>query len=171
MESGRFFIIMLLFICTAMSCPGSAVASFWDSGEEQGKSGLDFERGYDLNMVTTMKGRVVSIDASPGKGPVTVLFRRGNEDIHAVMAPRWFWSGRGIEIKPHDEIVVTGAKAQGKDGKMYIITRDVSNLSTGKSVVIRSETGGPAWRGGGFNGGGGGGMRMQRGFGGGMRGR
>ncbi len=148
----------------------SNALAFWGFGEEMGKSGLDFERGYDLNTVTTVKGKVISVETEDGSGPVTITMRRGDEIIHAVAAPKWFWFDRGISIKPNDELRVVGAKAQGKDGEMYIISQEISNITRGEEVVIRDKSGRPAWKGGGRMGRGSGGG-MQRGFGGGRSGR
>ncbi len=168
MKSGRCFTIILILLFTSSLHAASAFA-FWGFGGDQGKSGLDFEKGYDLNTVTTIRGKVVSVDAGENRGPVTIVVQQSGGRIHAVAAPGWFWSDRGISIKPNDDIQVSGAKAQGKDGNMYIISREITNLSTGKAVTLRSENGRPAWRGGGRTGRGGGGMQHR--FGGGMRGR
>lgn len=168
MKSGRFFTFSIILVC--LSClPVASALAFWGIGEDKGKSGLDFEKGYDLNMVTTIKGKVISIYTGEGGGPVTIVIKQHAGTIHAVAAPEWFWSDRGISIKVHDEIEVSGAKAQGKDGNMYIISREITNLSTSKSVTLRAENGRPAWRGGGHAGRGGAGM--QRRHGGGARGR
>jgi hypothetical protein len=168
MKSGRFF-TLLFFVLLVGSLPVSNAAAFWGFGAENGKSGLDFERGYDVNTVTTVKGKVVSIKTGDGGGAVTITIRQGGGIIHAIAAPKWFWSDRGIAIKPNDELRVVGAKAQGRDGEMYIISREIANLTNGEVVVLRDDTGRPSWRGGGGPGRGGGGM--QRHGGGGRRGR
>ena len=169
MKSGRFFTALLIFLFAGCFPAGNAQA-FWGFGDNQGKSGLDFEGGYDINTVTTVKGKVVSLEIPDGGGPVTIIVRQGGWTIHAVAAPEWYWSDRGIDISPNDEVEVSGAKAQGKDGNMYIISRKVTNLSTGDTVTLRAETGRPAWKTGGRPGRGWG-PGMQRRHGGGMRGR
>ncbi len=168
MKSGRFFTFSLILLIISCSHTASTLA-FWGFGEDQGKSGLDFEKGYDLNTVTTIRGKVISIDAGEDREPVTIIVQQGAGRIHVIAAPGWFWSDRGISIRPNDEILVSGAKAQGKDGNMYIISREITNLSTGKAVTLRTENGRPAWKGGGRTGQRGGGMPHR--FGGGMRGR
>jgi hypothetical protein len=169
MISGRFFTAALTFLLLGCFPAGSAMA-FWGFGDDQGKSGLDFEKGYDVNTVTTVRGKVVSLQMADGKGPVTIIVKQGAGTIHVVAAPEWYWSDRGIDINSNDEVEVSGAKAQGKDGNMYIISRKITNLSTGDTVTLRAETGRPAWKTGGHAGRGGGGG-MQRRHGGGMRGR
>jgi hypothetical protein len=171
MKSGRFFTFGLILLFVICLRAGNALA-FWGFGEDQGKSGLDFDKGYDLNTVTTVKGKVISVETDEDKGPVTIIVRQGAGRIHVVAAPEWYWSDRGIAIRPNDEIEATGAKAQGKDGNMYIISRKITNNSTGDSVTLRAGAGRPVWRGGAVGqGGGAGGMRMQHRMGGGMRGR
>ncbi len=165
MKSGRFFISVILFVVTCIFLPERSLA-LWGFGETESKSGLNLDQGYDLNMVATVKGKVVSIDASKGSGPVVIVLRQGADVFHAIAAPPWFWSDRGIAIKPNDEIAVVGAKAQGRDGTMYVISSKISNLTTGDSVLLRNETGRPVWRG---RGGGWNGRGMQRRYGGGTR--
>ena len=147
MKSGRFLPSVIVLLVLGMFLPTHAIA-WWGFGETEGKSGLNFDQGYDLNTVTTVRGKVVSLDAGEAGGPVTIEIRQGLETVRAITAPPWFWSDRGIAIKPQDEVVVQGAKAQGKDGAMYVISRKISNLTTGDSVSLRSETGRPIWKGG-----------------------
>ncbi len=170
MKSGRFFTILLTILVMTGFRAGNGHA-FWGFGADRGKSGLDLETGYDLNTVTTVKGKVISVNANAGEGPVTITIRQGNQNLNAVAAPTWYWSDRGIPINANDEVQVSGAKAQGKDGNMYIISKEITNLSTGRSVTLRKDNGSPSWRGGGRGGGAHGMGGMQRRFGGGMRGR
>lgn len=168
MKSGRFFTSIFYLAVLSILLPARTFA-FWGFGETEGKSGLNFDQGYDLNMVATVRGKVISVGTGESGGPVTIIIRQGPQTIHAITAPPWFWSDRGIAIQPQDEVVVQGAKAQGKDGAMYLISRQVSNISTGDSVTLRSATGRPIWKGSGSAGRGGNGM--QRRYGGGARGR
>lgn len=168
MISGRFFAPLLVLLALQVLSPTTAFP-FWGFGETEGRSGLNLEQGYDLNTVTTVRGKVVSTNIGERGGPVTILMNQGADTVHVIAGPPWYWSDRGISIKAHDEISVQGAKAQGKDGETYLISRTISNISTGESVTLRSETGRPLWKGGG--GSGGGGMGMQWRHGGGMRGR
>jgi hypothetical protein len=147
MRSGRFLSPIIFILALGIFSPTHASA-LWGFGETEGKSGLNLDQGYDLNTVTTVRGRVVSVDSADPGGPVTIIMRQGSETVHVITAPAWFWSDRGIAVKPQDDIVVQGAKAQGKDGAMYVISRKISNLTTGDSVSLRSETGRPIWKGG-----------------------
>jgi hypothetical protein len=169
MKSGRFFAAICIFLPTIL-LQADGAAGFWGFGDDRGKSGLDFDGGYDLNTVTTVRGKVVSVVTDRDRGHVTLIVRQGSNEIRVIAAPEWYWSDRGIPIRPEDEIEATGAKAQGKDGGMYLISRKITNRTTGDSVTLRADTGRPVWRGGGGRAGGRGpAMRMQRRFGGGRR--
>jgi len=146
MRSGRFSISVVLFAMTCIFLPMRSFA-FWGNSETEGKSGLNLEQGYDLNMVATVKGKVVAVNADRGSGPVAIVIRQETEVFHAITAPPWFWADKGITLKPNDDISVLGAKAQGRDGAMYIIASRINNLTTGDSVTLRDETGKPVWKG------------------------
>jgi len=161
MRSGRFSTSVIFFAMTCIFLPVRSFA-FWGNSETEDRSGLNLEQGYDLNMVATVKGKVVAVNADRGSGPVVIVIRQATEVFHAITAPPWFWSEKGIAIKPNDEIAILGAKAQGRNGAMYVISSRISNLTTGYSVTLRDETGRPVWRGGGRG--------MQRRYGGGSRG-
>lgn len=170
MTSGRFFTPLFLILALLVLSPSLAF-SFWGFGETEGKSGLNLDQGYDLNTVSTIRGKVVFSTADEKGGPVTIVISRGSETINAIAAPPWYWSDRGIAIKPHDEISVLGAMAQGKDGDMYIISRTITNHSTGDSIILRTEGGRPFWKGGQGSASHGAGSGQRRHGGGGMRGR
>lgn len=170
MKTGRFVASVVVLLVLGMLSPLRAHA-LWGFGESEDKSGLNLDQGYDLNTVATVRGRVVSLDAGQSGGPVTIIMRQGPETVRAIAAPAWYWSDRGIAIQPRDEIEVQGAKAQGKDGAMYVISRTIRNLTTGESVSLRSEAGRPVWRGGGGAERGGSGMQRRYGGGAGARGR
>lgn len=164
MKSGRLlFTVMFLFVAH-LSCVTNAPA-FWGFGEDASaeKSGLDFDRGYDRNTETTVKGTVTSLETESGSGPVLIAVRQtGGDVVHVVAAPQWFWSDRGIDVKPNDSLEATGSKAQGKDGKIYLISRVITNHTDKETVTLRDEAGRPEWRGGsrGRHGSGGGQRRM-----------
>jgi hypothetical protein len=137
----------------------------WGIGEEtsEEKSGLNFDRGYDRNTETTVQGKVVAVETGSGSGPVLITVRPGQgETVHVVAAPAWFWSDRGISVNRNDDLEATGSRAQGKDGKIYLISRVITNHTDKETVTLRDEAGRPEWRGGsrGRPGSGGGQRRM-----------
>ncbi|MBI2353898.1 MAG: DNA-binding protein [Deltaproteobacteria bacterium] len=117
------------------------------AGDDAGKSGLDFNRGYDVNTVATVTGRVVSVPR-PGDGEhAFVELRSGNETLNLFVGPVPHWERNGIPLQPNDEISARGSKAQGKDGKSYLLTRTLENRTTGRQVDLRNERGEAAWNG------------------------
>lgn len=175
MNPVRFVSITLLLIIMALSGRGRAEA-FWGFGEDHdlGKSGLDFNRGYDVNTVATVTGRVVATQRSGSQGHVIIEIRSDNETINICVGPGSYWDKKGTRIRTNDEISAKGSRAQGKDGKSYLLAQTVINRTTGAQVELRNEKGRPGWlssdtspdspsNGRGFQGGG-----MMRGNGGGM---
>jgi hypothetical protein len=149
MKTGRFLIFVVFFGVGLFVQPTLSDA-FWGFGGDTARerSGLDFDRGYDRNTETTVRGRVVSVEQGEGSGLVMIVLRQGGGEVSVVAAPAWYWSDGGIPVKPKDELVVTGSQAQGKDGKIYLISRVITNQNDSESVTLRDESGKPAWHGG-----------------------
>ena len=177
MNSSRFVSIITLLIILTLSGTDRAEA-FWGFGEDRdlGKSGLDFNRGYDINTVATVAGRVISTQRSGDQGHVLIEIRNSSETINICVGPGSYWDKNGIQVHANDEISAKGSRAQGKDGKIYLLAQRFVNRTTGAQVDLRNESGRPGWLsadtgqdrspgGRGFQGGG-----MMRGGGGMMRG-
>jgi len=149
MKTGRFLFLVVILGAGTLFYPALSQA-FWGFGDDAAResSGLDFDRGYDRNTETTVRGRVVSVEPGEGSGPVVIILRQGGGELSVVAAPAWYWSDGGISVKPKDELVVTGSKAQGKDGKIYLISRVITNQSDSETVTLRDESGKPGWHGG-----------------------
>jgi hypothetical protein len=149
MKIGRFLFLVVFLGAGSFFQPALSHA-FWGFGDDavRERSGLDFDRGYDRNTETTVRGKVVSVEPGEGSGPVMIIIRQGGGELSVVAAPAWYWSDGGIPVKPKDELVVTGSKAQGKDGKIYLISRVITNQSGSETVTLRDESGRPGWHGG-----------------------
>lgn len=149
MRTGRFLFLVVFLVAGILFQPSLSQA-FWGFGDDtaQDKSGLDFDRGYDRNTETTVRGRVVSVEPGKGNNLVMIILRQGGGELSVVAAPAWYWSDGGISVKPNDELAVTGSKAQGKDGKIYLISRVITNQSDSQTVTLRDESGKPDWHGG-----------------------
>ncbi len=176
MGPGRLMILTVLFLSLpAMRSP--AEAGWWFGQEsQQDKSGLDFNRGYDVNTVTTVSGTAVSLPHAVDKGPMMIEVKSGSEAVILCVGPKSFWEAKGIPVRLNDELSAKGSKAQGEDGRTYLMVQSLANKSAGTQLELRNEKGMPAWSGrnagSGRSGGGmryqGGGM-MRGGGGGGMR--
>ncbi len=144
--TGHFFSIIIWTIILNCLPIGSAFAGFFGS-DDRGKSGLDFTSGYDINTVSTMTGRAVARPYSGEKENVIVEIKSNNQTLSISVGPASFWEKKGIAISPNDELTVKGSKAEGRDGKSYVLAQKLVNRTTGAQTDLRSEKGEPAWSG------------------------
>jgi len=149
MKPGRLypFVLTLLLILTLTDL--ERAEAFWGFGDGRatGKNGLDLDRGYDVNTVVTMTGRAV-VTPHPGEGNnVVIEITNNNEAVTLCVGPGAYWDKHGIQINRNDEISAKGSKAQGKDGKTYLLAQKITNQTTGVQAVLRDEKGDPAWKG------------------------
>lgn len=142
MKPGHLFLLVALVLAVGQLPPATAFA-----GDDGGKSGLDFDRGYDVNTVATVTGRVVSVPEAGGGERAFVELRSGNETVHLFVGPGRHWERNGIPLRVDDEISARGAKAQGKDGRIYLLARTLENRTTGRQIDLRNERGEAAWNG------------------------
>ncbi len=140
-------IIMYLIAAFFMSLPITAHA-FWGDDSDR-HSGLNLETGYDANTVTTISGRIISVQVGVDhRNSQFELDSNGSRAI-VVLGPQRYWAENGIALKAGDSVTVTGSKAQGKDGNVYILAQKVTDTTLNTSVSLRNESGRPAWAGGG----------------------
>jgi hypothetical protein len=169
MTKSRFLPFIMLTVVAQCLFIGTAFAGF-GFGDDLGRSGLDFNKGYDVNTVTTVAGRVVSSPWIDEKEHVFVDVKSGRDIISLSLGPQSAWEKKEIPLHPNDDITAKGSRAQGKDGKNYLMVQKLTNRTTGVQLNVRNEHGGPSWSG--RNGGGmmpnGPGGGMMRGGGGGM---
>jgi hypothetical protein len=177
MTTGRFSSIItgtVLLICFLV---GSAFAGFGFGSDDAGKSGLDFNKGYDVNTVATISGQVVSLPRAGEQGQLIVDVKSGGGTVSISLGPKSFWGKKEVPLRLNDEISAKGSMAQGKDGILYLMAQKLTNITAGTLLVLRDDKGASVWQGGNANRTmsdhpGGGMMRgggMQRGGGGGMR--
>lgn len=127
---------------------GNASAGFLGFGsEEKGKTGLDFNRGYDINTVGIINGHVVSLPRAVENEQYAFEIQTGAGTVNVTVGPGSFWQKSGIAVRINDEVSAKGAKAQGQDGKEYLLTQKLVNRTTGATVELRSDGGAPVWSG------------------------
>ncbi|WP_236026876.1 DNA-binding protein [Geomonas diazotrophica] len=125
---------------------GDASAGFLGFGSDNtGKSGLDFNRGYDLNTVGSVSGRVSAAPHQVENEQYILEVHTASGTVNLSVGPGGFWQKKGIAVRVNDEISAKGARAQGQDGKDYLLTQKLVNKTTGAAVELRSESGEPAW--------------------------
>lgn len=142
MRSSFFSRFILLSITAVPLLAGTAFA-----GDAAGKSGLDLDRGYDVNTVATISGRVIATPHATEAEIVIVGISSGSETVHLSVGLSSYWEKHGIQLHLNDDITAKGAKAQGKDGKIYLLVKKLENRTTGSRVEMRNEQGEAAWNG------------------------
>ncbi|MDD2272065.1 MAG: hypothetical protein PHP95_09865 [Desulfuromonadaceae bacterium] len=125
-----------------------AAHAFWGIGDDKA-SGLNLETGYDANTVTTVTGRIVSLNSGDEHGNARLELVSGDLRIVVVLGPQGYWAEHGIALKPGDSVTVRGSKAQGGDGVVYLLAQKITETSLNTSVTLRNESGQSEWSGGG----------------------
>lgn len=140
-----FLLIAAVIVVVLLHSPAEA---FWGfgSGRDGAASGLDLVQGYDRNTVSTLTGRVAVVPDQTSD-PVTVELISGAERFVVVLGPRWYLQDDDLDWKTGDKITVRGSRAQGKDGRTYLLAQWVSGRSGGQ-LVLRNDAGRPGWTGG-----------------------
>lgn len=146
MIPGRFSLICIRAILLNILMLGTAFAGFFGS-DDKGKSGLDFTGGYDINTVSTVSGRVISAPHSGEKENIIIEVRSGNQILNIFVGPGSYWEKKGIAINVNEDLSVKGSKAQGQDGKTYVLAQKLVNKTTGAQVELRNDKGEPTWSG------------------------
>lgn len=148
MTTGRV-ISLIITMAILLNCFqfDTAFAGFGFGGDGAGKSGLDFNKGYDVNTVATVTGRVISPQRAGDKEHIFVEIKTGTETISLNLGPKFFWEGKDFQLNPNDDITAKGSMAQGKDGKTYMMVQKLSNRTSSSQVALRNDSGGPAWSG------------------------
>lgn len=145
----------------------SEASAFWGSDSNQSKSGLDVAAGYDVNTVTTISGTVISPPARIDQSEHTQMSIATQQGTVTVLLGPWvYWDKQGFTISRDQEISITGSRAQGKDGSIYLFAQRLDNKTSGTTLPLRSESGTPMWsRGAGASGGSGSGSGVGQNFG------
>jgi len=143
--ASRSLCVLICAITLNCAQPGAVCAGFFGSDER--KSGLDFNGGYDINTVSTISGRVISLPHPAEQESVVVAIKSGNETLNISVGPGSYWEKNGIAINLNDDLSVKGSKAQGKDGKSYLLAQKLVNRTTGAQLDLRNDRGEAAWSG------------------------
>ncbi|MEI7816635.1 MAG: hypothetical protein WCI45_05515 [Desulfuromonadales bacterium] len=141
--------VILCLLSVLFVSPPVAVQAFW--GEDSGKqSGLNLENGYDANTVTTITGRIKSVQIGDDRRNAQLEVESNGSNVKVILGPQRFWAEKGITLKTGDSVTVRGSKAQGTDGIVYILAQKITDTTQDASVSMRSESGRPDWTGGGM---------------------
>jgi len=107
-----------------------------------------FNRMYDLQTVTEIKGQVTRIEeiapmrgASPG---IHLTLKSGSENITVHLGPKWYLDKQALKFNVKDRVMVKGSKVNF-EGVPTIIAAEITK---GKTVLkLRNENGVPVWSG------------------------
>lgn len=102
--------------------------------------------GYDENTEVTIRGMVKSLETGR-RGPVIFTMVHHYRPYHVVTAPRWYLRQENIDLRPGLGVEVTGSKVFGDDGVIYLISRKVKILGTGREFLLRDSSLRPLWHG------------------------
>jgi hypothetical protein len=147
MRPGHFVTRIILNTATICLLTASMSFGFSFGSDDRGKSGLDLNRGYDINTVTTVTGRVAALPQTGDRGGVTIAIISNSETVHLYVGPNSYWDKKGIPVRLNEDISAKGSKSQGKDGRTYLLAQRIVNRTTGAQVNLRNEKGEPGWLG------------------------
>ncbi|NPU84161.1 MAG: hypothetical protein HPY65_06705 [Syntrophaceae bacterium] len=145
--AGGTVLTVLLLAFSLLLCPPGALAA--PAGEESvslPRSGIPYPGGFDQNTVGEIRGNVTRITI-PASGPVQIQILSGRDPYTVIASPSWYWKDIGVEVTEGTELRVRGSKALGADGNLYMIAQEIRLLKTGRSLVLRDESGRPFWTG------------------------
>jgi hypothetical protein len=137
--------ITLSLLLTLMLAFPLPAFSFWGSDGEQPAS-LNLQSGYDVNTVTSASGRIVAIHTGNDRPDVQLELESNGGTIFVCIGPQRYWAEKGIPFRAGDEISVRGSKAQDSDGAIYLLAQKITSTH-GITIVLRDESGRPAWAG------------------------
>ncbi|MDD2364786.1 MAG: DNA-binding protein [Desulfuromonadaceae bacterium] len=139
----------VLFILIALAMISASVNNanaFWGSERRYNPSGLDVTAGYDVNTVTTIHGTVITPPAKAEQGEHTQMAIATEHGTAIILLGPWsFWEKQAFTVALNEEIYITGSRAQGKDGSVYIFAQRIENGTSGVSVMLRSANGAAVW--------------------------
>jgi hypothetical protein len=145
METGRLPSIMTVAFVLNCLLVSVAFASFGFGSDEAGESGLDFSKGYDVNTVRIISGRVVSPVRTGEQEQNVVEIRSGEKTVTLSLGPKSFLEKMAFPLHVNDEITAKGSMAQGRDGKIYMMVQKLTNKTSGAEVLLRDNRGEPGW--------------------------
>lgn len=145
-EARRFY--TLIAAATLLVLLGGTAEAFWGFGQsgEPGKSGLDLEQGYDRNTVVTVGGTVAVAPRPLAGGIMAFDLSREGEQVVVVLGPAWYLQDDDLNWKVGSQVTVRGSLAQGKDGRLYLITERILTPN-GTTLMLRGGDGTPSWSG------------------------
>ncbi|MBA4348654.1 MAG: hypothetical protein C0415_01500 [Thermodesulfovibrio sp.] len=108
------------------------------------ESDVDVKEGYDENTEITVKGTVTETMRGM-RGPLILKIQSGSKSYTVITAPPWYLMKEGITFNTGSQLEVNGSKYFGRDGNLYIISRQIKDTATGKLIIFRDSYCRPLW--------------------------
>ena len=135
------FLVSFIFLTQPYAQPRGRGGSGWGPGSQYG-------RMYNPSTVETITGEVVSVDKiTPMQGMrygIHLTVKTDKENISVHLGPGWFIENQDMQIKAKDKVEVKGSRVT-VDGKPALIAKEVTKGDS--TLVLRDESGFPAWSG------------------------
>lgn len=104
--------------------------------------------GYDKTAMTTLKGKVVSIDKETCKGckvtHVDLVVETKDEKVKVRLGPAWYLDKQDELLKKDDVVEIFASKVKEGDADFFIAGKIVKGEDV---LMLRDKEGLPMWRG------------------------
>lgn len=127
----------------AGACPGGGQACAQGGGPRRGPGrGM---HGWDPATVTTVQGKVESVEAGQGRRGqgVQLKLSAGAETVWVVLGPSSYVDAQPVKIAAGDLVDVKGAKSV-RFGQQVIVAQEIRKGA--EVLTLRDENGAPRWR-------------------------
>jgi hypothetical protein len=134
---------IMLLVLTSL---GGEAGAFWGHDSKGSESGLDFASGYDVNTVARLSGKVTAPPEKKGESDqARMIIATATGTVEVLLGPWWYWERQKTVLGANAEVVVTGSKAVGKDGKAYLFAQQLESGMNGERIMLRNDAGEPLW--------------------------
>ena len=111
--------------------------------------GAQHSRQYNHSTVETISGEVVNVDKLPSRRGMSygvhLTLKTDKEAISVHLGPGWYLDKQPVQIKPQDQVTVTGSRITYQ-GKPTLIAAEIQK--GGETLKLRDQNGVPLWSGG-----------------------
>ena len=137
---------------TPATCPGGGQACLEDGSRPcpgwgrrgRGPGPGRFARGFDPKTVTTVQGKVESVEAGQGRRGqgVQLKLSAGADTVWVVLGPSFWLDDQNVKLAAGDLVDVKGAKSV-RFGQQVLVAQEVRRGA--EVLTLRDEDGVPRW--------------------------
>lgn len=109
--------------------------------QKQALPKYDTKAEVHLAKATVQESKEVTL--SNGQQRILLTVKAGDEVLDVYTAPKAFLDMMDTAFAKDDEVDITGSKLKDADGKTIILAREI--IKGQNTVVLRDQTGAPAW--------------------------